>query len=294
MRTYLDCYPCFLRQALDGSRLAGADSQQQKEILERVLDLLKGTPLSSVPPEIGRWVHRIVKDVTGVEDPYEEVKAGSTQEALALYPWLKNIVAEADDGLETTARLSIAGNIIDMGPDRAYYLRDEVKRVLEQPFADDDSEALQSALDEAESVLYLADNAGETVFDRLLIETIDAPVMYAVKGHPIINDATVEDARAAGVDQVAKVMSNGSDSPGTLLKTCSEVFRRTYDEAKVIIAKGQANYETLSDEGPRVFFLLQTKCAVIARDVGLPVGSLIITQGQENGADHAQKKERQP
>jgi len=212
------------------------------------------------------------------------VKARSTEEALALYPWLKTIVAEAEDRLETAARLSIAGNIIDMGPNPAYDLRDEVIRVLEEPFAADDSEALRSALNEAESVLYLGDNAGETVFDRLLIEAIDAPVIYAVKGHAIINDATVDDARAAGVDQVADVMSNGSDSPGTLLETCSKAFRRTYDEADLIIAKGQANYETLSEKGARVFFLLQTKCPVIVRDVGTPVGSLVITQGQGDSA----------
>lgn len=284
MRTYLDCYPCFLRQAVEAARLAGADERQQREILGRVLDLLKDVPLSSVPPEIVRQVHRVVRDVTGVEDPYQEVKARSTEEALALYPWLKTILAEAEDGLETAARLSIAGNIIDMGPNPAYDLRDEVMRVLAEPFAADDSEALLSTLNEAASVLYLADNAGETVFDRLLIEAIDAPVIYAVKGRPIINDATVEDALAASVDQVAEVMSNGSDSPGTLLEACSEAFRRTYDAADLIIAKGQANYETLSEKGARVFFLLQTKCPVIARDVGTPVGSLAITQGQGDSA----------
>lgn len=300
MKTYLDCYPCFLRQAVEAARLAGADDRQQREILGRVLDLLKEVSLSSVPPESVRQVHRVVRDVTGVEDPYQEVKARSTREALTLYPWLKTIVAEAEDGLETAARLSIAGNIIDMGPNPAYDLRDEVMRVLAEPFAADDSAALLSALNAADSVLYLADNAGETVFDRLLIEAIDAPVLYAVKGHPIINDATVDDARAAGVDQVAQVLSNGSDSPGTLLEACSEAFRRTYDEAEVIIAKGQANYETLSEEGARVFFLLQTKCPVIARDLDKPIGSLVISQGQGSGAgdghkaDHGQKKERQP
>jgi hypothetical protein len=279
VKTYLDCYPCFLRQAVEAARLAGADERQQSEILGRVLDLLRDVPLSSVPPEIVRQVHRVVRDVTGVEDPYQEMKAQSTEEALTLYPWLKTILAEAEDKLETAARLSIAGNIIDMGPNPAYDLRDEVMRVLAEPFAADDSEALLSTLNEADSVLYLADNAGETVFDRLLIEAIDAPVIYAVKGRPIINDATVEDARAAGVDQVAEVMSNGSDSPGTLLEACSEAFRRTYDEADLIIAKGQANYETLSEKGARVFFLLQTKCPVIARDLGMPVGSLIIARG---------------
>ena len=292
MRTYLECYPCFLRQALDGARLAGADEQQQRDILERVLDLLKSAPLTLVPPAIGQRVHGIVRDETGVPDPYQAVKERSTREALALYPWLRGIVAEADDGLETAVRLSIAGNIIDMGPNPTYDLRDEVKRVLKEPLAIDDSGALGDSLRDARTVLYLADNAGETVFDRVLIEAIEARVIYAVKGHPIINDATAEDARAAGVGQVAEVMNNGSDSPGTLLEGCSDEFRRTYQEAEIIIAKGQANYETLGEEGSRIFFLLQTKCPVIARDVGKPVGSLIVHQGQDNGPGRGYEKER--
>lgn len=294
MRTYLDCYPCFLRQALDGARMAGASQRQQREILERVLELLKDTPLSSTPPEIGQRVHRIVRQETGIEDPYRAAKARSTQEALALYPWLESTLAEAHDGLEAAVRLSIAGNIIDMGPNPTYDLRDEVMRVLEEPFAIYDGEALRTSLRDADWVLYLADNAGETVFDRLLIEALDAPVIYAVKGHPIINDATVEDAQAAGVDKVAEVISNGSDSPGTLLETCSEEFRGTYEQAELIIAKGQANYETLSEEGTHIFFLLQAKCPVLSQDAGVPVGSIILHQGRGNDAIRRDEKERRP
>ncbi len=294
MRTYLDCYPCFVRQALEAARMAGADEPQQRGIVVRVLDLLRSAPLSASPPEIGQRVHRLVKEETGVRDPYRAAKERSTEEALGLYPWLKRIMADANDGLETAVRLSIAGNIIDMGPDPEYELRDEVMRVLNEPFAIDDSKALWTALHEAQRTLYLADNAGETVFDRLLIEVIEVPVSYAVKGRPIINDATTEDARAAGVDKVAELISTGSDAPGTPLETCSEEFRRTYEAAELIIAKGQANYETLSEEGPRIFFLLQAKCPVIARDVSVPVGSLIVHQGQGDGAAPRYQEERQP
>jgi uncharacterized protein with ATP-grasp and redox domains len=129
-------------------------------------------------------------------------------------------------------------------------------------------------------VLYLADNAGETVFDRLLIETLDVPVIYAVKGGPILNDATQEDALAAGIGRAAEVISSGADAPGTILSRCSGEFRQLYDRSELIIAKGQANYETLSEEGARVFFLLQVKCPVIARDVGTPVGSIVLRRGR--------------
>lgn len=279
MRTYLDCYPCFLRQALEAARMAGASEAQQRAVLDCVLEALRGTDPSSTPPEIGDRIHRIVRREVGCGDPYREIKDTSTRQALALLPWMKARLAEADDPLEMAVRMSIAGNIIDLGPNKEYDLGGAVERVLAQPFAIDDGLAFREALSKARQVLYLADNAGETVFDRVLIEMLDVPVIYAVKGGPILNDATLEDARAAGVDMAAEIVSTGSDAPGTILKRCSEKFRRLYDEAELIIAKGQANYETLSEEGPRVFFLLQTKCPVIARDVGVPVGSIVLKHG---------------
>lgn len=278
MRTYLDCYPCFLRQALDAARMAGADEDQQKVVLGRVLNVLGQVDSSSTPPEIGDQVHRTVRQETGDGDPYQMLKGTSTHRALALYPRLKTLVAEADEPLEVAVRLSIAGNIIDFGPEQDYDLWETVERVLDQPFALDDRVAFREALANFKRVLYLADNAGETVFDRVLIETLDVPVIYAVKGGPILNDATREDALAAGLDQVAEIADTGLDASGTILPRCSEEFRRLYDEAELVIAKGQANYETLSEGGPKVFLLLQTKCPVIARDVGVPVGSIVLRQ----------------
>jgi hypothetical protein len=277
MRTYLDCYPCFVRQALDASRLAGAGEAQQHRVLERALGLLQEIELSSTPPETGARLHRLVRQMVDHGDPYRAAKARSTEEALALYPRLRTMVAEAEDPLDVALRLSIAGNIIDFGLSPTYDLWSTVERVLEQPFAVDHRAALRRALSQAETVLYLGDNAGETVFDRLLIETLDLPVVYAVKGAPILNDATREDALAAGLDGVAEIVSTGSDAPGTILADCIPAFRRRLEAAALIIAKGQANYETLSGTGRAgLFFLLQVKCPVIARDVDVPVGSIVL------------------
>ena len=278
MRTYLDCYPCFLRQALSAARMAGADEDEQRVVLGQVLDLLRRADPASAPPEIGDQVHRLVRQQVADGDPYRAVKEAGTRAALALYPRMRALLREADDPLDTAIRLSIAGNIIDAAPDRMYDLWDTVERVLAQPFAVDDRDAFRTALAEADRVLYLADNTGETVFDRVFIEVLDKPVTYAVKGGPVLNDATRADALAAGIDQVANVVSTGSDAPGTVLHRCSDRFRQLYDEAELVIAKGQANYETLSAAGPRVFCLLQVKCPVIARDVGVPVGSIVLSQ----------------
>jgi uncharacterized protein with ATP-grasp and redox domains len=285
MKTYLDCYPCFVRQALEAARQAGADERQQRQTLDEVLGLLRQAEDGLTPPEIGDRVHRVVRRVSGIDDPYRALKAQSTREALSLYPRLKTLVAASDDALDTALRLSIAGNIIDLGPAPEYNLWEVVERVLAQPFALDDQGALRVALAELsgqDALLFLADNAGETVFDRVLIEALiewyGLHVIYAVKGGPSLNDATIEDARAAGLNEVATLIDNGADAPGTALARCSPAFRRLFDAAPVILAKGQANYECLSDLGRGVFFALQCKCPVIAHDVRVPLGSIVLAR----------------
>jgi len=195
---------------------------------------------------------------------------------MTLLPALRERVRIAADPLETAVRIAIAGNIIDDGVAEQYTLEATLARVLEQPFAIDGLTQVRQALKEAHSILYLADNAGETVFDRVLIETIALPVNYVVKAGPVINDATREDALSAGLAAVSHIIDNGSNAPGTLLEHCSAAFREQFAEASLIIAKGQANYETLSETQAPVFFLLQAKCQVIALDLGVPVGSVVL------------------
>jgi len=280
VKTYLDCFPCFLRQALEAARMAGADEERQRMMLDSTMALLRDVPLESTPPAIGNQVHRIVRQLTGNGDPYAAAKAESTREALRLYPRLRALAAEDGDRLERATRIAIAGNVIDFGPSADFDIEETLESVLYQPFAINDIAAFRKALSGARSVLYLGDNAGETVFDRVLIGALGVPVTYAVKGGPIINDATLEDALAAGLDKMAEVVSTGSDAPGTILSGCSAEFRALYKQADLIMAKGQANYETLSAGGEQLFFLLKVKCPVIARDVGVPLGSIVLKQGR--------------
>ena len=283
MKTYLDCFPCFLRQTLEVARMAGADEKRQRMMLDRTMVLLRDVPLESTPPEIGNQVHRIIRQLTGNDDPYAAAKAESTGEALRLYPRLRALATEDGDRLERAVRIAIAGNVIDFAPGTHFDIEETLESVLYQPFAINDMAAFRRVLSGARSVLYLGDNAGETVFDRVLIGALGVPVTYAVKGGAVINDATVEDALAAGLDEVAEVMSTGSDAPGTILSGCSGEFRALYEQADLIMAKGQANYETLSAGGEQLFFLLKVKCPVIARDIGAPVDSIILKQGGLKG-----------
>ena len=243
----------------------------------QTLQLLQNMPSEATPPQIAQDVHRLVRRVITAHDPYEIAKARDTAAALSLYPRLKELVALSADPFDTALRLAIAGNIIDLGVKDDYGpLWDTVERVLAASFAMDTRDALREQLATVPWVLYLADNAGETVFDRVFIESLELPVIYAVKGGPALNDATRRDALAAGI--TCEIIDNGSDAPGTILGDCSAAFRRRFEQAPLIIAKGQGNYESLSGMDAPIFFLLQAKCPVIATDLGVDVGSIICTK----------------
>jgi uncharacterized protein with ATP-grasp and redox domains len=278
MKTNLDCYPCFLRQALDAARMAGAREDQQRQVMTQVLQVLRGFDPDHSPAQMAYCIHHVVRGELGVLDLFREAKEASTREALALYPRLKGLVLDASDPLDTAVRLSIAGNIIDLGALREYDLTETIERVQTQPFAINDLGSFRENLARVENILYLADNAGETVFDRVLIELLERPVTYAVKSGPILNDAVHRDAQSAGLEPVTTIVETGSDAPGTILDLCSSEFRQLFDRADLIIAKGQANYETLSDTQAPLFFLLQIKCPVIAQDLGVPIKSIVLKQ----------------
>ena len=276
MRTYLDCIPCFVDQALRAGRIATDDEKKLKRILDEVGMMLRDIPLESTPPETGMLVYEKVREITGEFDPYKELKIESTEKALALYPSLKRIVEQSTDTLLTAIRMAIAGNVIDFGPNRDFNIEEEIDEVLKKDFAIYDYDKFKDGLAKTNEILYLGDNAGEAVFDRILIEELKKPVTYAVRDVPVINDVTYEDALQAGIDEVASIVSSGTSAPGTILKTCNAEFKEAYNNANFIISKGQGNYEGLSNEKRPIFFLLKVKCHVIAHDIGVNVGDIIL------------------
>lgn len=292
MRTYLECIPCFFRQALSAARLAGADEEDQKRILDEVAGVLPTFSLNATPPEMGRIIHRIVMKITGKEDPYRHIKAESTRKALTCYPQLKEILSQADDRLRAAVKLAIAGNSIDYGVRDAIDIEKELLSILNaenRGSADTvfDYSRFRDALHRAESILYLGDNAGETVFDRLLIEELlqqtEKSITYVVRERPIINDALIDDARQCGIDELVEIISSGSDAPGTLLSICSSAFLERFNQADMIISKGQGNFETLSEAHQPIFFLFVAKCQVIARDIGCHQGDMVLCDNTLRG-----------
>jgi uncharacterized protein with ATP-grasp and redox domains len=286
MRTYFDCVPCFVRQVLDSVRMTTDDEQIQEKVLREALFLGSKMDLSQSPPAMAQKIHRFIREITGVKDPYLEVKNRFNKLALQMYPELKQRVETSVAPLETAVRLSIAGNIIDFGVNSVVEQSQVEKTIAEsltEPLDMEAMEEFREATSQAEDILYLGDNTGEIVFDRLLIEQLPyEKITFAVKGGPILNDATIEDAQIVGLTDIVNVIDNGSDAPGTILESCSEAFCRRFDKSDLIIAKGQGNYETLSDVDKNVFFMVQPKCKVLAEHLGCEIGSLVLS-GKNHG-----------
>lgn len=281
MKVYLDCFPCFVRQTLEAARMAVDDERVHRKILNAVMKQLVHLPMEVTPPQMGQVIHRLIKELTHNGDPYREIKERYNVAALKMLPNLKELVLRAEDPLLTASKLAIAGNIVDFGAlSGGFDLESVVWETLRADFAIDDYAMFRDAIQKASRILYLGDNAGEIVFDRVLIEEIrrmgSAEITFVVRGRPIINDATIEDAAFAGLDRFAQVISNGSDAPATVLSECTPAMVAAYRAADLVIVKGQGNYESLSEETGPLFFLLKVKCPVLARDLGAHMGDTIL------------------
>ena len=249
----------------------------------RVLLLwLSEMDMDASPPVVAQRIHRRLRELTGVDDPFRAAKEQQNRMALNFLHELKGEIETALDPLAMAVRLAIAANIIDLGAKTGLTNDDmlsELAKAVKEPVVGDMERFRQAVAREDHSILYLADNAGEIVFDRLLIEQLKpARVTLAVRGRPVINDATMTDAEAAGLHELVEVIDNGSDAPGTVLADCSPDFVRRFNQADMIIAKGQGNFETLSDEPYNIFFLFKAKCPVIADHIGLPLGTHVLVQ----------------
>jgi len=288
MNTAFECIPCFVRQAAEALALCVPNHAQRERLLRRLLNEIANADWNVMPVVIAQRVQRIIRSETGQKDPYRVIKDSMNRIALDLLPALAEAACHQPDQREAFVRLAIAGNLLDSGAKTGIAAEDlpkHLQAIWERPLVGNVADLFRAA-SAAHCILYLADNAGEIVFDRLLIETLPAEkITVAVRGTPVINDATMEDAETAGIPEIAPVIANGSDAPGTILAECSEDFRYWFDRADFIISKGQGNYETLSDTRKNIFFLLTVKCPIIAAHIGAPVGSMVICRRNGLRAD---------
>jgi uncharacterized protein with ATP-grasp and redox domains len=286
VKTELECLPCFYGQIARTLNHAGIDGSRGRGITRKAEAAIESASLDEVPARTTTIIHRILRQQTGT-DPYKNIKDAYNRIALEKLPALRERAAETANLLEGSVRVAIAGNVIDFG----IYEKIDLDRAIDEsfllPLSAAEYRSFSVAVNSAHRILYLCDNAGEIVFDRVLIETLrdrGKDVTAAVKGTPVINDATLADANVAGLTECAAVIDNGNDGIGTLLEACSPRFMDVFRAADFIISKGQANFETLSGSGDeRIFYLFMVKCPVVAKALGRENGDIVLMGGRDKG-----------
>ena len=283
MKTHLECIPCFIKQSLEAARMATDDEAIHEEIIKDVMKYLQSISFSNSPPEISREVHNIIRNKSNSSDPYKKVKDQSNKMAENLYPRLKELIEESDDSLLMAIKLSIVGNVIDFGTSNRFNVEEILDKAINQDFNDDAYPQFKESLIHAKTILYLADNTGEIFFDKPLIEELvkrNKKITYVVKANPIINDATIDDAKFTGIDKLAKILEGdkgqNKSTPGILLKYASNEFLELFNSVDMVISKGQGNYESLNESSRKIFFLLMVKCPLVARDMGTELARLVL------------------
>jgi len=285
LRSYPECFPCSINQALRTVKMAGlGEAFQERAVLEAERALV-GTDHVVPPAVVATAAIRAVEGLYAGIDPFLEMKVRTTAEALALYERIRpGVMADLErmapaERVRLCAKLAAVGNIIDFGVGLEFDLERTLVETLAVDLAIDDSKTLYEALAASESLLVVSDNAGEIVFDRFLMDEavrLGKQVCLSVKSGPVINDAMRDDAVRAGIGDPIRVIETGSSSLGVVFEECTEEFREAFRRAGVVLSKGQANYETLDEVERPVFFILRAKCPIVARELGVPAGASVL------------------
>jgi uncharacterized protein with ATP-grasp and redox domains len=270
-----------INQAIKVANITGVDKKE--ELLREVFTYLSKMDFETTTPEVIGEIFDMIKKHTNNPDPYKETRNYYNTLFLKLLPKFEGKIEQAVNPFQLAVRYAIIGNIIDFNPIHNTLLEDifdYFEKMEQLELAKDDSNALMEDILNSKILLYLGDNCGEICFDKILLKKIkeqnpNVKILFGVRGKPVVNDSIVEDAYAVGIDEYAEVIDNGDGSLGTVLNRTSSEFREAYKKADVIIAKGQANYECLSEENKNIYFLLMTKCDVIANDIDAPEKKMI-------------------
>jgi uncharacterized protein with ATP-grasp and redox domains len=286
------CFFCLARSFEKLLRKETISVEAKNNFTRDMINLYQAQHDKLSAPEFARDLHRLLKSYTKTHDPYKPEKRQSNILALDMASEMQETIDRSPDPFITAMRLAIAGNIVDFAANQSFDLKGTIDRSLTSEFAIDHTEQLRTAVRNADSILYLGDNAGEIVFDKLFIKIMNHKnVTFVVRGMPVINDVTIEDADYTGMGEVAKVITNGYDAPSTIVEKSSEEFRNYFEKAGLIIAKGQGNLEGLiSLNDKRIFFLLVVKCDVIAEFLKVEKESIVVFNSSAFNKRHINAK----
>ena len=281
MKTQFEGIPCIVNSYLRLVETGVIPESRQEAILRQLLQYLSQVDYNQSPPMMGRVLQRMIRESLQDPDPYHQIKEKYNRMMLELYPSFQEIVTNSKDPFDSAMRLAVAGNVIDFGAKYQFDVMDTIRSVMDKKLAIDDSRSLRDDLEHAQTLLYIGDNCGEIVLDKLFLETVEVPQKYfVVRESPVLNDITLDDAKMTGIDKVAKVITTGDDSPGAVWETASKEFKDHFINADIVISKGQGNLEGLIDvPHDHVYFLLVTKCDLIGERIGTRNGDFVIKRG---------------
>jgi len=284
MKTYNECIPCIINQGLKIAKVHNLSDEKTEKMIKESMQHLIEQDFSKSPPQLAKKTYEIINKHLDNNDPYKEMKVFYNNEIMKIADNLKKIISENDNSFLTAVKFVIAGNLIDFGAKHTFNkdsVLDFISKVEDKKLVIDNSGKLFKQLSSAKKVLYIGDNCGEIVFDKIFIEYLQKifpsiDFHFGVRGRPVINDITIDDAVDVGIDKIATVISNGDGAPGTVLEDVTDEFRKLFMEVDVIIAKGQGNYETLNNVNKdNLFSLFMAKCNIVADDLKVPQMSLI-------------------
>ncbi|HBF42411.1 MAG TPA: hypothetical protein DDW42_02045 [Desulfobacteraceae bacterium] len=290
-----DCIPCILRMSITAIRKLALNEYVVKELYSRILEIpsLRGQSWDITSAEIIELVWRKIADTTKTADPLYSLKLEQNKRIMEVYPFLEKLVDEASDPLYTAVKLAILGNAIDvMISDSRQHIENSITEKLKAPISKAMYGEFKKRLKQSSLLLFFGDNAGEIVFDRLLIKTIrkmcDPEIAFVVRSVPTLNDATLDEARVVGIDKIATLVENGIDGPlpGTILKRCSNEVTDLVRRADLIISKGGGNFDTLEEEKRylkgKITFMLLSKCDPYYKYFGVKIHQPVLANFFEN------------
>jgi uncharacterized protein with ATP-grasp and redox domains len=278
-----------MKQVLTVADLVKLDADSKELIMRDVLGYLHSTNYKRSNPEVIKGTWDIITRHMNNTDPYREIKSYYNSEILGIADKIRSLISNSDDKFNTALKIAITANLIDFAASHTFdekILVQKINAVSEQTLPIDNSKSLYEKLKTAKTLLYLGDNCGEIVIDKIFIEYIKSAfpsikVYFGVRGQPIVNDVTVADANMVQMPEVAEVISNGDGSLGTVIEKTSQEFRDVFYRADVIIAKGQGNYESLSEaKRSDIFFLFMAKCEAVASTLNVANMSIVCAEYQ--------------
>lgn len=276
-----ECIGCIIAQSRRVAEAIRADEALTHKIVSYVESSLAEPDFTLSPPVIAAPLYEQMARISGKSDLYDAQKAHATVQALHYIPYLRESIEKSSDRLTALLKTAVVGNVIDLAAEVTFDLHGAITSVFETPFAHDDSSELEKALRGAQTLLYIGDNTGEHLFDALAIEHLallypDLRIYYMVRGNAIINDVTMEEAKAARMDRLCTLVDSGVNTPGFVYERATKEAQSLFDTADVILAKGMGNYECMTPSlRKKICFLLKIKCSVVSRSLGHEIGSII-------------------